>query len=169
MTSLGGYEAHYVVPRICEGCSSNPDQIGGMIGPMTIIDMGEMPDHDQVSERVRMELAQKLMHLCGRFEMFLDDDPRDLSPGMVANYLTAVRMLGGLYQTFARPVDRSGSISVERVEKMIEAARMQAAEEAREVLRLEQAADRRLALESAGSKVREDLVRERERRERQGL
>jgi hypothetical protein len=136
---------------------------------MTIIDMGDLPDHDQVSERVRMELAQKLMHLCGRFEMFLDDDPRDLSPGMVANYLTAVRMLGGLYQTFARPVDRSGMVSLDRVEKMLEAARTQAAAEAREALQLEQAADRRLALESAGSRVREDLKRERDRRERQGL
>lgn len=134
---------------------------------MTII--GDMPDHDQVSERVRMELAQKLMRLCDRFEMFLDDDPRDLSPGMVANYLTAVRMLGGLYQTFARPVDRSGSVPAERVEKMLEAARMQAAEEAREAYKLEQAAQRRMALESAGSKVREDLARERERRERQGI
>jgi signal transduction histidine kinase len=130
---------------------------------MTVIDFPELPDHDQISERVRIELGQRLTRLLDRFEMFLEDDPRDFSPGQIANYLTAAKMLGGLYQTFQRPVDKSGSIPADKVEKLLEAARMQAALEAVEAERARIAHERRMALESAGSGVRTALQRERDR------
>lgn len=125
-------------------------------------------DHDKISERVRIELAQRLIRLVDKFEIFLDDDPRDFSPGQIANYLNAVKLLGSLYQVQQKPADRSGMIPADRVEKMIEAASAQAVQEALEAERARIASESRLALESAGSDVRAALQRERDRRERQG-
>lgn len=123
-------------------------------------------DHDKMSDRVRMELAQRLIRLMDKFEMFLDDDPRDFSPGQVANYLGAVKILGSLYQAHQRPVDRSGLVPAERVEKMIEAACAQAVTEALEAERARAAIESRMAIEAAGSGVREALERERNRQSR---
>lgn len=124
-------------------------------------------DHDKVSERVRIDLSVRLQRLMDKYEMFLDDDPRDFSPAQVGNYLMAAKMLGGLWQSFARPVDRSGLVPAERVEKMIEAATAAAVTEALEAERAAVAAQSRLALESAGSDVRAALQRDRDRRGRQ--
>jgi hypothetical protein len=129
---------------------------------MTIIDMVEL-DHDQISEKVRIELARRLTNLLDKFEVFLDDDPREFSPGQIANYLSAVKLLGSLYQAQLRPVDKSGMVSADRVEKMIEAASAVAVQEALELERARVRAETRLALESAGTGVREPLSRERER------
>ena len=125
-------------------------------------------DHDKVSERVRIDLSVKLQRLAERYEMFLDDDPRDFTPAQVGNYLTALKMLGSLWQSFQRPVDRSGLVPADRVEKMIEAATAAAVTEALEAERASVAASTRLALESAGSDVRAALQRDRDRRGRQG-
>ena len=92
---------------------------------MTIIDMVEL-DHDQITEKVRMELARRLTGLLDRFEVFLEDDPREFSPGQIANYLNAVKLLGSLYQAHQRPVDKSCMIRADRVEKLIAAACTQA-------------------------------------------
>lgn len=123
-------------------------------------------DHDQISEQVRMNLAHRLTRLLDRFEIFLDDDPRDLSPGQVSNYLTAVKILGSLYQAHLRPVDKSGLVPAERVEKMIEAACAVAVEQALESERARIASAKVLELESAQSGVRAALERERARIER---
>ena len=126
------------------------------------------PDHDKVSERVRIDLSVKLQRLAEKYEMFLDDDPRDFTPAQVGNYLTALKMLGSLWQAFQRPVDRSGMVPADRVEKMIEASVAVAVTQALEAERASVAADRRLALESAGSDVRAALQRDRDRQGRQG-
>lgn len=123
-------------------------------------------DHDKMSDRVRMELAQRLTRLMDKFEVFLDDDPRDFSPGQIANYLSAVKLLGSLYQAHQRPVDKSGMVPADRVEKLIEAAVVQAVEEALEAERVRIGAEHRRALEAAGSGVREALARERDRQDR---
>lgn len=132
---------------------------------MTIIDIVEL-DHDQVSEKVRIELARRLTGLLDRFEVFLEDDPREFSPGQITNYLNAVKLLGSLYQTYARPVDKSGMIAADKVEKLIEAACTQAVEQALELERARVRHETRLALESAGTGVRDALERERQRQSR---
>jgi hypothetical protein len=132
---------------------------------MTSIEIVDL-DHDQISERVRMELAQRLTRLADRFEIFLDDDPREFSPGQIANYLTTLKILGSLYQVHQRPVDKSGMVPVDKVEKMIEAASAQAVEEALEAERARIRQESRMALESAGIGVRHALERERARQER---
>lgn len=134
---------------------------------MTFIEFVDV-DHDKLSERVRIELAQRLIRLVDKFEIFLDDDPRDFSPGQIANYLTAVKLLGSLYQVQQRPQDRSGLIPADRVEKMIEAACVLAVEEALAAERVRIAEQSRLALEGAGSDVRRALQRERDRQDRAG-
>ena len=123
-------------------------------------------DHDQMSQRVRMELAQRLTRLMDKFEIFLDDDPRDFSPGQISNYLTAVKLLGSLYQAHQRPVDKSGMIPADRVEKLIEAACAQAVQEALESERARIAQERLTALESAQTGIRAALGRERDRQVR---
>lgn len=123
-------------------------------------------DHDQISEKVRYTLAQRLTRYLDRMDVFMDDDPRDFSPPQVGNYLTAVKLLGSLYQAHLRPVDKSGMVPVDRVEKMLEAARTEAAAQAVEAERLRVAQETRLALESAGTGVREALERERNRQAR---
>lgn len=132
---------------------------------MTFIEIVDL-DHDKISERVRMELAQRLTRLLDKFEIFLDDDPRDFSPGQISNYLTAVKILGSLYQAHLRPVDKSGMIPADRVEKMIEIACAQAVSEALEAERARTALESRAALESAGTGVRDALRRERDRQAR---
>lgn len=133
--------------------------------PMTIIDMVDL-DHDQISEKVRIELARRLTRLLDKFEVFLDDDPREFSPGQITNYLTAVKLLGSLYQAHQRPVDKSGMVSASQVEKLLEAATAQAVAEALEVERARIKAETRMALESAGTGIRDALDRERERQSR---
>lgn len=123
-------------------------------------------DHDKMSDRVRMELASRLTRLVDKFEIFLDDDPRDFSPGQITNYLTALKLLGSLFQVQQRPVDRSGLVPADRVEKMIQAACEVAVAQALEAERARIAAESRLALESAGAGVRDALRRERDRQSR---
>lgn len=132
---------------------------------MTQMDYFEI-DHDKMSERVRMELAQRLTRLMDKFEIFLDDDPREFSPGQISNYLTAVKLLGSLYQAHQRPVDKSGMIPADRVEKLIEAACAQAVAEALESEKARIQAERLTALESAQSGIRQALGRERDRQVR---
>lgn len=126
-------------------------------------------DHEQVREKVRTELGHRITRLMDKYEVFLDDDPRDFSPGQVANYLNAAKILGALYQSFKEPVDRSGMIPADKVEKMIEAATAQAVAEALELERARNASERHLALESAGTGVRAALSRERDRQARKAL
>jgi hypothetical protein len=123
-------------------------------------------DHDQMSERVRMQLAQRITRLMDKFEIFLDDDPRDFSPGQIANYLAAAKLLGSLYQAHQRPVDKSGMIPADKVEKLMAAACAQAVEDALTQERARIQAERLMALESAGSGIRDALKRERDRQSR---
>jgi nitrogen-specific signal transduction histidine kinase len=132
---------------------------------MTIIDMVEL-DHDQITEKVRIELARRLTGLLDRFEVFLEDDPREFSPGQITNYLNAVKLLASLYQAHQRPVDKSGMVSAAQVEKLIEIACAQAVAEALEAEKARTAHERALALESAGTGIRDALNRERERQSR---
>lgn len=132
---------------------------------MTHIEIQDL-DHDQISEKVRIELAHRLTRLLDKFEIFLDDDPRDFSPGQISNYLNAVKILASLYQAHQRPVDKSGMISAEKVEKLLEAARTQATLEAVENERLRVQAEARMAIEAAGTGIREALTRERDRQAR---
>lgn len=123
-------------------------------------------DHDQISEKVRYTLAQRLTRYLDRMDVFMDDDPRDFSPPQVSNYLAAVKLLGSLYQAHLRPVDKSGMVPMERVEKLLELARTEAAVLAVEEYKAQQALEARRALESAGTGVREALERERDRQSR---
>lgn len=132
---------------------------------MTAMDYQEI-DHDRMTERVRMELAQRLTRLMDKFEMFLDEDPRDFSPGQIANYLNCVKLLGSLYQAHQRPVDKSGMIPADRVQKMIEIACAEAVAQALEAEKARIAGERLRELESAGAGVREALERERARQSR---
>jgi nitrogen-specific signal transduction histidine kinase len=132
---------------------------------MTIIAMVEL-DHDQITEKVRIELARRLTGLLDRFEVFLEDDPREFSPGQITNYLNAVKLLASLYQAHQRPVDKSGMVSAAQVEKLIEIACAQAVAEALEAEKARTAHERALALESAGTGIRDALNRERERQSR---
>lgn len=133
-------------------------------------DVTEFPhlDHDQITEVVRLDLSRRLKRFLDRMDVFMDDDPRDFTPGQVANYLAAVKIWGALYQVQLRPPDKSGMLSVEKVEQLLAAAREEAAREAVEAERARLAAEARMALESAGAGVREALQRERDRRAREG-
>lgn len=137
-------------------------------GIMSYIEFVDV-DHDKLSERVRIELAQRLLRLIDKFEIFLDDDPRDFSPGQLANFLNAVKLLGSMYQVQQKPADRSGLVPADRVEKMIETACALAVAEALEAERARIAQEARLALEAAGSDVRAALARERDRQGRAGI
>ena len=147
---------HYVVRSVCTG----PGDHGVMDIDITNL------DHDQISEEVRIRAAARLERLMSRMEVFLDDDPRDFSPGQLAIYLNALKLQGSLYQAFQRPVDKSGMLPAPVVEKMLEQARTEAALEAVEAEKARIALESRLALESAGAGVREALERERDRQSR---
>lgn len=129
---------------------------------MTDIIIGDF-DHDQISQEVRIRLASRLENLLNRMEIFIDDDPREFSASQLTVYLQAVRIMGSLYQAFARPVDQAGFIPAERVERMLEAARIEAAALAVTSERERVALESRLALESARSGVRDRLALERAR------
>jgi hypothetical protein len=125
-------------------------------------------DHDRISEEVRTRLAYRLDRLMSRMDVFLEDDPREFSASQLMAYLQAAKVLGSLYQVFQRPQDQAGTVPLERVERMLEAARVQAALDAVEAERVLVQERARMALESAQSKVREDLQGERERRSKGG-
>lgn len=133
------------------------------------MDSVEFPslDHDQITEMVRLDLSRRLKSFLDRMDVFMQDDPRDFTPGQVANYLAAVKIWAALYQAHQKPTDKSGMLSLDKVEQLLAAAREEAAREAVEAERHRVALESRKALESAGAGVRDALQRERDRRARE--
>lgn len=98
---------------------------------MTEIDY-ERVDHERISAEVRIRLAVRLERLLDQLEPMLDPyHPANLGevkPALVVAFLSAVKQLGGLYQTYERPL--TDAIPAAKVAKMVEEARILGAAEA---------------------------------------
>lgn len=88
-------------------------------------------DHDRISQEVRIRLAARLEKLMEVLEDQLEPGGMNLgevSPALVQAYLSAVKLLGSMYQVQQRP--DSDLIPAARVARMVEEAERRAAERA---------------------------------------
>lgn len=100
-------------------------------------------DHDKISAEVRIRLAARLEHLLEVLGPQLSPaDPYamgEISPAMVQAYLSAVKLLGSMYQVQQRP--DGDSVPAARVARMVqeaeERAALRAVEQFRQVRELE--------------------------------
>lgn len=115
----------------------------------------EAGTHSEIREKVRVQLSWKLEQLMKDLNPYINGDTGEILPGHVNVFLTAVKIQGGLWNVFDKP--DSDALTPARVQKMLEEARIEAAEAAVAADRALQAAERTLALESAHSKVRDRL------------
>jgi hypothetical protein len=125
------------------------------LGIMT--DIEEAGTHAEIRERVRRSLAWKLEELMKDLKPYVNGDMGEILPGHVNVFLTAVKLQAGLWQAMDAPEPEDGVLTPAKVNRMLEAARIEAAEHAIAEERSRVARDRVLALESAGSAVRDKL------------
>jgi hypothetical protein len=93
-------------------------------------------DHDRISQEVRIRLAARLEKLMELLEDQLEPsglNMGEVSPAMVQAYLSAVKLLGGMYQVQQRP--DADSVPAARVARMVQEAEQRAAELAVEQFR----------------------------------
>lgn len=120
-------------------------------------DIEEAGTHAEVRERVRRSLAWKLETLMEDLKPYVNGDMGEILPGHVNVFLTAVKIQAGLWQAMDAPEPEDGVLTPGRVQRMLEAARIEAAEHAIAQERSRVAQERTLALESAGSVIRGKL------------
>lgn len=118
----------------------------------------EAGTHAEVRERVRRSLGWKLEELMKDLAPYVNGDMGEILPGHVNVFLTAAKLQGQLWQAFDAPEPEEGVLTPGRVNRMLEAARIEAADAAVAAERARVASERVLALESAGSKVRDKLA-----------
>lgn len=120
-------------------------------------DIEEAGTHEEIRERVRRSLAWKLETLMNDLKPYVNGDMGEILPGHVNVFLTAVKIQAGLWQAMDAPEPEGGVLTPARVQKMLEAARIEAADVAVAAERSRVAQERVMALESAGSAVRDKL------------
>lgn len=122
-------------------------------------------DFDTVSAQVRRNLSWRLDQLLASVDEVFRDDPASMTAGMVAAYTGAVRTYAQLWKAMDRPRDDSGMLPAAVVERMLESARIEAAQHALEAERERVRAESAKVLESSESRVRSrisELVAKRE-------
>lgn len=140
------------------GHSGRPGSGRCLTGKVKVMtDIEEAGTHAQVREQVRRQLGWKLETLLKDLTPYVNGDIGEILPGHVNVFLTAVKLQGQLWQAFDAPEPEEGVLTPGRVAKMLEAARTEAAEAAVVAERARVAQDRVLALESAGSQIRDKL------------
>lgn len=117
----------------------------------------EAGSHAQVREQVRRSLGWKLEELMKDLTPYVNGDMGEILPGHVNVFLTAVKLQAGLWQAMDAPEPEDGVLTPGKVQRMLEAARIEAAEHAIAAERARVAQERVLALESAGSAIRGKL------------
>ena len=127
-----------------------------MIGAMSEL---EHVGFDDVTEQVRIRLAQRVEEVLNSLRPYVNGDMGDIAPGHVQVFLAAAKIQGSLYRAFDRPVDDGDRIPAATVARMIAQASEAAAVEAREAERVRIETERRLALESGRSRLRDELSR----------
>lgn len=120
-------------------------------------DIEEAGTHAEVREQVRRRLGWKLETLLEDLKPYVNGDMGEILPGHVNVFLTAVKTQAQLWQAFDPPEPEDGVLTPAKVNRMLEAARIEAAEHALAAERARVAETRVLALESAGSLIRGKL------------
>ena len=120
-------------------------------------DIEEAGTHAEVREQVRKRLGWKLEQLLKDLTPYVNGDTGEILPGHVNVFLTAVKLQAGLWQAFDAPEPEDGVLTPAKVNRMLEAARIEAAEHAISAERARVAESRMLELGSAESKVRDKL------------
>jgi hypothetical protein len=118
----------------------------------------EAGTHAEIRERVRRQLAWKLETLLDDLKPYVNGDTGEILPGHVNVFLTAVKLQAGLWQAMDAPEPEDGVLTPAKVQRMLEAARIEAAEHAIAQERARVAESRLLELEGAQSKVRDKLA-----------
>lgn len=118
----------------------------------------EAGTHAEIRERVRRQLAWKLETLLDDLKPYVNGDTGEILPGHVNVFLTAVKIQAGLWQAMDAPEPEDGVLTPAKVQRMLEAARIEAAEHAIAAERARVAESRLRELEGASSKVRDRLA-----------
>lgn len=118
-------------------------------------------DHDRISQEVRIRLAARLEHLLEVLEPQLAPDNHfnmgEVSPGLIQAYLSAVKLLGGMYQVQQRP--DADSVPAARVARMVQEAEQRAARAAVEEFRAVRELEGRREFDDAKAALLEQLSR----------
>lgn len=112
-------------------------------------------DHARISNQVRVQLGDRLERMLRILEPLIrGDDGMPPMPGHLQAYLAAMKLFGDLYQVTKPPRGDGDLIEVSKVDKMIEAARMEAAAEAVEALQAQRRITSTAEYEKAARKLR---------------
>lgn len=125
----------------------------------------ETQDFDTVSAQVRRNLSWRLDNLLRSVDEVFREDPSSLTAGMVSAYTATVRTYAALWKAMDRPRDDSGMLPAAVVERMLESARIEAAQHALEAERERVRTESLRVLESSETRVRAritELVTKRE-------
>ena len=120
-------------------------------------DIEEAGTHAEVREQVRRSLGWKLESLMKDLTPYVNGDMGEILPGHVNVFLTAVKLQAGLWQAMDAPEPEDGVLTPAKVNRMLEAVRIEAAEHAIAQERARVAESRVLALGSAESAIRGKL------------
>lgn len=115
--------------------------------------------YDEITEQVRIRLTRRLEEVLNTLTPYVRGDMGDVAPGHVQVFLATAKLQGSLYRAFDRPANEGERIPAAAVARMLEEAREAAAQEARVLERVRIESERRLALESGKSKLRQELDR----------
>lgn len=118
-------------------------------------------DHDRISQEVRIRLAARLEHLLEVLEPQLNPaDPYamgEVSPALIQAYLSAVKLLGGMYQVQQKP--DADAVPAARVARMVEEAERRAAERAVDEFRRVRELEGRREFDAARASLVEQLAK----------
>lgn len=134
------------------------------------MDLVPVDDHDAMSLKVRMFVANELHQMLAALRPYINGDFGDVQPGHVQAAVRVLHELGAQWQTQSRPYEKpqEKGISPDKVAAMLqeqearhqrelEVAVEQAAAAAREQVRLELEQRERLSLEAARTDVLKQL------------
>jgi hypothetical protein len=92
-------------------------------------------DHARISNQVRVQLGNRLERMLKNLEPLIEGQYGEPPmPGHLQAYLAGIKLFGAMYQVDKPPRGDEDLIPVEKVTKMLEVARMEAAAEAVQVL-----------------------------------
>jgi hypothetical protein len=115
-------------------------------------------DHARISAQVRIQLGDRLERMLNTLERYVsDEDGEPPMPGHLQAYLTGIKLFGNLYQVEKPPRLDSDLIEAAKVEKMVEAARIQGAAAAVEALNAQRQITSSAEYQSAAEKLRRVL------------
>lgn len=115
-------------------------------------------DHARISNQVRIQLGDRLERMLNNLEKYVrSDDGEPPMPGHLQAYLTGIKLFGNLYQVEKPPRAANDLIEADKVEKLIEAARIAAAAETVELLNAQRAITSTAEFTLAARKLRDVL------------